>query len=90
MVTAREIVAELMGEKNCKQGQSKREALDESGGVFIEKRKSASEFFSRRRLVLRVGASKMRACGKASAKRQQKQQNGEEQGLLWRAAKVLG
>ena len=49
--------------------------------MAIEERKGANELIERDGLIVRVGGGKLRAGGEASAEREKKQRDGEEEGL---------
>lgn len=81
MMAASEKVAQLMGEKNGEQGESKRNAGDEASRVFVEKREGVDKFVEGSCLIISVGDGELCAGGEAGTKSEKKQDGCDDQHL---------
>ena len=78
MVTAGKIMAELVGEKNGEQGESKGQAGGETERVFVKKSKRAEEFVEGEGLVLSIRCGELCARDEAGAEREEEQDASED------------
>jgi hypothetical protein len=83
-MTAGKKMAEFVGEKNGEEGQGKRKAADERRGVRVQEFEGLDEFVPGDGLMFGIGDGEMRARDEASTKREEKEQDGEEQGFTRR------
>ena len=72
VMTAREIVAELVGEQNGEECERERQSAGQSEWLAIEEGERSNEFVPGDCLILRIGRGEVRACDQTGAKRQEK------------------
>ncbi len=78
MVAAGKEMAELVGEKNGEQGESKRQAGGEAERMFVEKSERVEKFVKREGFVPGISSSELCASDEASAEREEKQEASED------------
>jgi len=79
MVAAGKEMAELVGEKNSEQGESKRQAGGETERVFVEEREGAEEFVEGEGFVPSIGDGELCAGDEAGAEGKEEQDASEDQ-----------
>jgi hypothetical protein len=77
-------MAELVGESNGEQGESKWQACGEAERVLVKKSERAEKFVEREGLILRIGSSELRAGDEARAEGEEEQDTSEDQHLSGR------
>lgn len=86
MMPASEEVAELVGEENGEQGDSKGKARAKCGGMFVKQGEGANKFVERDSLILGVGDGELGSRNEASAKGEKEQHGCEQERLCRRPA----
>lgn len=87
MVAAGKVMAEFMGEKDREKCNGEGKADEKADGIFVEESEGAEKFVERCGLVVGIGHGELRASGQASAEREKKERDGEDEGFTGRASK---
>lgn len=76
-----------MSEKDGQESEGERHAGEKSGGILVEKSEGGDEFVERSGLIVGVGDGELSTGSEASAKGEEKEGDGEDEGFEGRAGK---